>query len=76
MQQYSRALPQNAAAPQAEPSSATEPRYRAHKSGGECPIAGKLDFMPKHTHIDKNTGKRTVCYDRDDLAALNLLVIL
>ncbi len=32
--------------------------------------------MPKHTHIDKNTGKRTVCYDRDDLAALNLLVIL
>ena len=29
--------------------------------------------MPKYTHIDKNTGKKTVCCDRDDLAALNIL---
>ena len=64
---------ENAAAPQAEPSSATEPRFRAHKSGGGCPIVGRLRNMPTYTHIDKTTGKRTVCCDRDDLAALNIL---
>jgi hypothetical protein len=55
---------------QAAPSSAPMPRLHAHKGGGECFLARARHNMPKHYSPDEE-----VFFDRDDLAALNLLVI-
>jgi hypothetical protein len=64
-------IDKNITASLAGPSSAPKARLRAHKGGGECFLAGALKHIDKYYSPDKNT----VCFDRDDLAALNILLI-
>ena len=54
----------------AGPPSASKARLRTHKVCGECFLVRALKNIPKYYSPEK----KTVYFDRDDLAALNIMM--